>query len=387
MHSGTRCADHEFPTLTRARRFGLPCHERGSRLPVLLRNIPAVSFVLISALFLVAHTALSQPAAADLRFDGETHLRKIRQLTFGGENAEGYFSFNEERVIFQSTRPPFACDQEFIMDLRTASVTLVSNGSGRTTCGYFLPGDSTILFASTHGSGPECPPPPDYSQGYVWAIHPGYDIYTATDRGGNLRQLAPAPGYDAEATVSPTGGSIVFTSMRSGDLDLYAMDPDGTNIRRLTDETGYDGGAFYSWDGTKIVYRAWHYTDSASAASYKALLRENLVRPTRMELFVMNADGSGKKQITNNGAANFAPFFHPDNKRILFASNLSDPGGRNFDLYMISVDGSGLTRVTFNQTFDGFPMFTRDGKHLIFASNRNAQVRGETNLFIAEWVE
>lgn len=338
-------------------------------------------------MFFAAHTTFSQPVAADLRVEGETHLRNIRQLTFGGENAEGYFSFNEERVIFQSTFSPFSCDQEFIMDLRTASVMLVSNGKGRTTCGYFLPGDTTILFASTHGAGPECPPPPDYSQGYVWAVHPGYDIYTATDRGVDLRPLAAAPGYDAEATVSPAGESIVFTSMRSGDLDLYSMNLDGTNIRRLTDETGYDGGAFYSWDGKSIVYRAWHYTDSASAASYKALLRENLVRPTRMELFVMNADGSGKRQITNNGAANFAPFFHPDNKRIIFASNLSDPGGRNFDLYMINIDGSGLTRITFNQTFDSFPMFTRDGRHIIFASNRNAQVQGETNLFIAEWVE
>ncbi len=347
-----------------------------------------LSLVLGLAVGSMPARAFAQSDVADsLLVLGETRIRNLRQLTFGGENAEGYFSFDEQRVILQSTRPPFQCDQEYILDLQTGASTLVSTGRGRTTCGYFLPGDSTILFSSTHGGAPECPPPPDYSQGYVWAIYPEYDIYTGSDRGTQLKVLAPAPGYDAEATVSPTGESIVFTSTRSGDLDLYAMDLDGSNIRQLTDETGYDGGAFYSWDGKLIVYRAWHHTDSASAAAYRSLLSRNLVRPSRMELFVMNADGSGKRQITNNGAANFAPFFHPDNKRIIFASNLSDPGGRNFDLYVIGIDGKGLTRITFNQSFDGFPMFTRDGKRLIFASNRNAKVRGETNLFLADWVE
>ncbi len=344
--------------------------------------------LLLIVLVLVSQPAQTQQSASEgLLVEGETHLRNLRQLTFGGENAEGYFSFDEQRLIFQSTRPPFECDQEYILDILTGTATLVSGGRGRTTCGYFLPGDSTILFASTHASSSKCPPSPDYSQGYAWAIYPEYDIYTATDKGENVRPLAPAPGYDAEATVSPTGDAIVFTSMRSGDLDLYSMDIDGGNIRRLTDETGYDGGAFYSWDGKKIVYRAWHYTDSSAAAEYKRLLMENLVRPSRMELFVMNADGTEKRQITNNGAANFAPFFHPDNERIIFASNLADPAGRNFDLYLIHIDGSGLRRITFNQTFDGFPMFTRDGKRLAFASNRNAKVRGETNLFLADWVE
>jgi Tol biopolymer transport system component len=197
--------------------------------------------------------------------------------------------------------------------------------------------------------------------------------------------LTTTPGYDAEATVSPKGDRIVFTSIRNGDLDLYSMKLDGTDVRQLTRETGYDGGAFYSWDGKTIVYRAWHYTDSAEVSAYRRLLAEHVVRPTRMELFVMNADGSGKRQITNNGAANFAPFFHPDNKRIIFASNMMDPKGRNFDLFLINSDGSGLERITTNETFDGFPMFTHDGKHLVFASNRNGKIRGETNLFIAEW--
>ncbi len=317
----------------------------------------------------------------------EVFFRNVRQLTFGGENAEGYFSFDERKLIFQSTRPPFSCDQEFLMDLATGGVTLVSTGKGRTTCGYFLPGDSTILFASTHLASPDCPPPPDFSKGYTWALSPGYDIFTSRADGSNLRVLAGAPGYDAEATVSPRGDRIVFTSVRSGDIDLFSMKLDGTDIRQLTDEIGYDGGAFYSWDGKAIVYRAWHYRDSTEAAAYRQLLGEHLVRPSRMELFVMNADGSGKRQITDNGAANFAPFFFPDNKRIIFASNMSDPRGRNFDLYMINIDGTGLTRITFNETFDGFPMFTGDGKRLVFASNRNAGKKGETNLFIADWID
>ena len=317
----------------------------------------------------------------------EVFFRNIRQLTFGGENAEGYFSFDERKLIFQSTRAPFACDQQFLLDLATGGVTLVSTGKGRTTCGYFLPGDSTILFASTHMASPDCPPPPDFSKGYTWALSPGYDIFTARADGSNLQILAGAPGYDAEATVSPRGDRIVFTSVRSGDIDLFTMKLDGTEIRQVTDEIGYDGGAFYSWDGESIVYRAWHYRDSAEAGAYRKLLAEHLVRPSRMELFVMKADGSGKKQITSNGAANFAPFFFPDNKRIVFASNMADPRGRNFDLYIINVDGTGLTRVTFNETFDGFPMFTRDGRQLVFASNRNAGKPGETNLFIADWID
>jgi TolB protein len=155
----------------------------------------------------------------------------------------------------------------------------------------------------------------------------------------------------------------------------------------MTRDLGYDGGAFYSWDGSMIVYRGWHYRDTTSAREYRSLLSRDLVRPSTMELFVMNADGTGRRQLTFTGAANFAPFFHPDNRRIIFASNLADPKGRNFELYMINVDGSRLQRITYNETFDGFPMFTRDGKHLVFASNRGGAKRGETNIFVADWTE
>jgi TolB protein len=338
--------------------------------------------VLVS-LFTFWNTPLQEANLVPL--PGERHLGSIRQLTFGGENAEGYFAFNEKLVVFQSTRPPFQCDQEYTLDLTSGTTRLVSTGKGRTTCGYFMPGDTTLLFASTHQALPACPPPVDMSKGYVWAVLGEYDIYAARSDGSGIHVLTASPGYDAEATVSPVGDKVVFTSSRTGDLELFTMDLDGRNVRQLTNDVGYDGGAFYSWDGSMIVYRAWHYTDSASISDYRQLLAQHLVRPTRMEICLMDADGSHQRQITNNGAANFAPFFHPDNKHIIFASNVGDPRGRNFDLYVISIDGTGLTRITFNESFDGFPMFTRDGKHLIFASNRNAKQKGETNLFLADW--
>ena len=350
-----------------------------------MRIWQATTLGVFSLLLCSAHSA--DPDQASLIVPGEKHFRAIRQLTFGGQNAEGYFSFDERNLIFQSTRDSFSCDQEYVMDLATGATRLVSTGKGRTTCGYFFPDNKRILFSSTHHLRETCPPPPDYSKGYVWLVSPEYDIFTADPDGKNLKQLTTTPGYDAEATISPRGDKIVFTSLRNGDLDIYTMNLDGSDVRQLTHELGYDGGPFFSWDGTMIVYRAWHCQDSASAAEYRALLEQNTVRPTRMELFVMNADGSNKRQLTNNGAANFAPFFLPDNRRIIFASNLSDPHGRNFDLYLINVDGTGLERVTYNETFDGFPMFTRDGKTLVFASNRNGKVPHETNLFLADWVD
>jgi Tol biopolymer transport system component len=353
----------------------------------LLRPAALKTLLLVGAVSLVLFLSPEETTAQDLTLPGEDHLTNIRQLTFGGQNAEGYFSFDESRIIFQSTRDSLQCDQEFILDLKTYEVRLVSTGKGRTTCGYFLKGDDRILYSSTHQGSSECPPTPDFSKGYVWAVYPEFEMYTANVDGSNVQALAPSDGYDAEATVSPLGDRIVFTSTRNGDLDLYSMDPDGSDLRRLTSEIGYDGGAFYSWDGTMIVYRAWHHTDSADVATYKDLLSRNLVRPSRMEIFVMNSDGTNKRMITNLGAASFAPFFHPDNKRIIFASNVNDPRGRNFDLYLVNVDGTGLTRVTTNETFDGFPMFSRDGTKLVFASNRNGKIRGETNLFIADWKE
>ena len=278
------------------------------------------------------------------------------------------------------------CDQIYTMDLEGSHKRMVSTGRGRTTCGYLFPEGKRIVYSSTHAAGAECPPPPDFSRGYVWKLYPEFEIYTARADGSGLKRLTNNPGYDAEATVSRDGKKIVFTSLRNGDLDIYSMDANGKHLRRLTTEFGYDGGPFFSADGKKIVYRAYHPETPEEKADYQELLSTALLQPKRFEIFVMDADGANKRQVTNNGTANFAPFFHPDGKRIIFASNMHEPGGRNFDLYIVNVDGTGLERVTRHPLFDSFPMFSSDGKKLVWASNRNQKARGETNIFIADWM-
>jgi len=262
----------------------------------------------------------------------------------------------------------------------------VSTGTGRTTCGYFYPAGDEILFASTHESGAACPPRPSFEQGYVWPIYDGYDIYRARADGSNLRPLTRTRGYDAEATIAPDG-LITFTSVRDGDMEIYTMKADGSDVHRLTNRPGPDGGPFFSYDGQRIAFRGRKLDAGKELDDYRALLEQALWRPTQLELFVMNRDGSGQRQLTTLGGANFAPSWHPDGKRLVFASNAQDPKGRDFDVYLINVDGSGLERVTYNDTFDGFPMFSPDGKRIVFASNRQAAKEGETNVFIAEWVD
>ena len=318
---------------------------------------------------------------------GEGRLSNLRMLTFAGENAEAYWNPDGTRLILQATRPgETECDQIFTMDDEGRDLRLVSTGEGRTTCAYFFPDGERILYSSTHEFGADCPPPPDRSRGYVWALY-DYDVYSSRQDGSDLRRLTDRPGYDAEATISPDGSRIVFTSVRDGDLEIYTMKADGTDVRRLTHEEGYDGGPFFSSDGTKIVYRAYHPTDPAELEDYRSLLRDGLVRPGTLEIFVMDADGSNKRQVTSNGAANFGPFFHPDGERIIFSSNLHEPDGRDFDLYLIGIDGTGLERVTRHPEFDGFPMFSPDGTRLVFASNRHNRQRGDTNVFVADWVQ
>jgi Tol biopolymer transport system component len=314
----------------------------------------------------------------------ERHLANIRQLTSGGENAEAYFSPDNSRLIFQTTRPPeLPCDQIFTMKVDGTDVRRVSTGTGRTTCGYFYPDNAHILFASTHLRSPECPPRPGYERGYVWPVYPGYDIFRANADGSNLQRLTSEEGYDAEATIGPDG-RIVFTSVRDGDMEIYSMNGDGSDVRRLTRRPGPDGGPFFSPDGKQIVFRG-RATEGTELKDFLGLLKDGLWRPTLLEIFVMNRDGTNLRQVTKIGKASFAPYFHPDGKRIIFSSNAHDPKGRDFDLYTIDVDGTGLERITWNPTFDGFPMFSRDGKRLVFASNRNGAKEGDTNIFIADW--
>ena len=315
----------------------------------------------------------------------ESPLRNIRQLTFGGQNAEAYFSADGKKLIFQSTRAPFACDQIFSMNINGSDVRQLSSGAGRTTCAFFFPDQKRFVYASTHLGGQGCPPPPDRSRGYVWPIYKSYEIFSAKLVGTGLTRLTRNTGYDAEATVSPNGKKIVFTSLRHGDLDIYLMNDDGTGVRRLTSEKGYDGGPFFSWDGQHIVYRAYHPATAPEVSEYERLLNQELIKPARAEIFIMRSDGSGKRQVTHNGAANWAPFLHPNNRQIIFSSNIHDPERRSFSLYSINIDGTDLKRLTQGARFDSFPMLSKDGSKLVFASTRNANSAADFNVFVAEW--
>ncbi|MBK6396905.1 MAG: PD40 domain-containing protein [Bacteroidetes bacterium] len=331
---------------------------------------------------------VKQKADTTVHFPDEKHLTNIRQLTFGGDNAEAYFSFDSKSIVFQMTNPDFnaPCDQIFASTLQKFNPKMVSTGMGRTTCSYFLPGDSLMLYASTHLGSKDCPPKPapraDHK--YVWPLYSTFDIFVADKNGKVVNQLTKDDGYDAEATVSPKGDLIVFTSTRSGDLELYTMNIDGSNVKQVTKELGYDGGAFFSPDGKKLIFRASRPKTEEDVKTYKDLLAQGLVMPTNMELYTCNIDGSDLKQVTNLGSANWAPFFTPDGKKVIFSSNHKQKG-YHFNLWMCKLDGSELEQISFDPTFDAFPVFSPDGKHLIFSSNRNNGGGHDTNLFYAEW--
>ena len=329
-------------------------------------------------------------------YPGENHFVNIRQLTFGGDNAEAYFSFDGKSLVFQATYPVWGatCDQIYVTgtennQMRFQKPPMVSTGYGRTTCSYFLPGDTTILYASTHLKANECPPLPErlFDGKYVWPIYDSFDIFVTDLNGNIIRQLTNEPGYDAEATVSPTGDKIVFTSMRSGDLELYTMNIDGSNVKQITNKLGYDGGAFFSPDGKKLVFRSSRPKTREEILEYRQLLVLGLVQPTDMEIYICNVDGSDLKQITSLGNANWAPFFHPSGEKIIFSSNHKSPRGMPFNLFMINIDGTGLEQISFDKFFDAFPVFSPDGKRLVFSSNRNNGGTRDTNLFIADWAD
>lgn len=331
-----------------------------------------------------------------LHYPQETHLANIRQLTFGGDNAEGYFSFDDSKLVFQSNSSAWGveCDQIFYMDIAKGTQAdtappRLSTGLGRTTCSYFLPGDTTIIYSSTHLGGDDCPAEPvrGESGAYVWPIYDTYDIFVADLKGNILDTLISGPGYDAEPTVSPNGDKIVFTSTRSGDLELYTCDIDGSNIIQITDQLGYDGGAFFSPDGSKIVFRSSRPKTEEEIAKYTGLLERGLVEPTNMEIYVCDVDGSNLNQVTDLGNANWAPFFHPSGEKIIFSSNHASKRGFPFNLFMINIDGKGLEQITYDSQFDAFAMFSYGGDKLVFSSNRINGGTRATNLFIADWVE
>ncbi len=358
----------------------------------LLFLIPAVA---IFSCQTKKQNAETDAVADTLRYEKESRLRNVKQLTWGGNNAEAYWSFDGQSLVFQSDFSDWnvSCDQIFSMKIADAregaKPTMLSTGQGRTTCSYFLPGDSLIVYGSTHLANEACPenPPRSVDGKYVWPIYEGYDIFVANLNGEIRTQLTKTPGYDAEATVSPKGDRIIFTSMRTGDLELYTMNLDGSDVVQLTDELGYDGGAFFSPDGSKIIWRASRPKSEEEINVYKNLLDQGLVQPTEMELFVANADGSDARQITELGNANWAPFFTPSGNKIIFSSNHNSQRGFPFNLFTVNLDGTELEQVTFDETFDSFPMFSPDGKYLVWASNRFNGGNRDTNLFVAEWVD
>lgn len=326
----------------------------------------------------------------------ETHFGELTQLSLGGENAEAYWRFDGRGASLQRRVGEEQCDRIYTWNLIDEKGALIdgsepklfSSGKGATTCAHFLADDSEVLYASTHLGGDPCPPKPDMSKGYVWALYDSYDIFKKkADGSGELTRLTDTPGYDAEATVCATNGDIIFTSVRDGDIELYRMDKNGKNVKRLTFTPGYDGGAFFNRDCSKIVWRASRPVGK-DLEDFQGLLKQGLVRPTKLELFVANSDGSEARQITYLNAASFAPFFFPDSKRVIFSSNAGDPKGRDFDLWAIDIDGTRLERITWTKGFDGFPMFSPDGKWLLFSSNRmTAEGSQDTNLFITKWID
>ncbi|MBO6536698.1 MAG: PD40 domain-containing protein [Balneolaceae bacterium] len=336
------------------------------------------------------------PENDTLRYEGEKHFRNIQQLTFGANNAEAYWGFDDEALIFQSDNPEWDvnCDQIFYMKAKANEPgfepKMVSTGLGRTTCAFFLPGDTTFVYGSTHLADEACPAVPERgpSGAYVWPIYEGYDIFKANLDGEIIANLTPnSPGYDAEATLSPDGTKIVFTSMRTGDLELFIMDTDGSNVVQITDELGYDGGAFFSPDGQKLVFRSSRPKTDEEIEKYTSLLEQGLVEPTDMEIYTVNIDGTDLKQITDLGNANWAPYFHPSGEKIVFSSNHASERGFPFNIYMINADGTNLQQISFDDTFDSFPMFSYDGTKIVFASNRFNGGDRSTNVFIADWVD
>ena len=363
-----------------------------------MKQVAVMGFNLLLAAILLTACNNDKKGSADaavasdssaIHYPQETHLKNVKQLTFGGENAEAYWSFDNTRLSFQgkNNKLGLMCDQIFMLNVNdTASRKLISTGKGRTTCAFFLPGDSLILYASTHLAGDSCPPEPVREHHkYLWPIYASYDIFVADLKGNIVKQLTNNNFYDAEATVSPKGDKIIFTSDRTGDLELFTMNLDGSDVKQITNSPGYDGGACFSPDGKQIVWRASHFDMDSEKMEYQENLKKHLVSPMKMELFIANADGSNRRQLTNLGGANWAPCFDPTGKKVIFSSNHKTKS-IPFNLYMINTDGTGLEQLTYEKIFDAFPMFSYDGKKLAWCSNRANGGTRETNIFVADWM-
>ena len=365
-------------------------------LKVVLPSFLLVSFVVLTSFY--RGDAVRVSTINDtLHYPEETHFKNVQQLTFGGDNAEAYFSYDGKWLIFQKTAPKegIPCDQMYIAKIptqpaETFTPKLVSTGKGRTTCGAFTKDGKHVIYASTHLGSADCPPVPDrskYGNKYIWPLYDSYDIFMADLNGNIVKQLTNSKGYDAEATLSPDGKKMLYTSTKDGDLELYVMNLKNGKEKRITNTLGYDGGAWFSPDGKKIIWRASRPKTEAEVKEYNDLLAQGLVAPNNMDVWVANADGSNARQVSAFGQAHWAPAYMPDSKRIIFASNHEYKRGFPFNMYTMNEDGTNLTKISRDKGFDAFPMFSPDGKKIVFCSNRNNGGTRDTNIFIADWLE
>jgi Tol biopolymer transport system component len=326
-----------------------------------------------------AAVALSAEEVARLE---ARHLTNIRQVTFGLAKAgEGYFSPDGHSIIFQAVphvapsifhRPAPDEDgyQIYLGALaEDAPLRMISTGRGRCTCPFFHPSGKSVLFASTHlnpRTDAEPPRGPAYSRTarYRWEFPESMDIFTADLDGKILNRLTDAPGYDAEASYSPDGSRIVFTSFRDGDAEIYVMDADGRSPRRITHARGYDGGPFFSPDGKQIVYRSDRKGNDL------------------LQIYLNNAQGTAERALTHDEFVNWGPYFHPSGRHIIYAT--SRHGHTNYELYLMDVDTGRLERITYHEGFDGLPVFSPDGKRLMWTSSGRVADR-KSQLFIADF--
>lgn len=334
-------------------------------------------------------SCVQEPKAPPAPAPPEPRLANLRQLTKGGTHAEAYWSPDGTQLIYQAVREGDKADQIYVLDLATGASKRISDGKGKTTCAYFLP-DGRIVYSSTKAAGPEPPPPPDRSKGYVWPLHREFEIYLLDPRTGAEKRLTDSDGYDAESTVSPDGRRLVFMSQRDGAFGLYTMNVDGTDLKKVTKKTCYTGGAFFSPDGRSLVYRSFYPKTAADDGNLKQMLDTRALIPFKgmvIEIYVSDADGGNERAVTSMGKINFAPTFHRDGKRIIFTSDARAESRGGYNLFLINADGTGLEQVTRHKGFDGFPHFSPDGKKLVFISDRNATRPHELNIFLADWVD